>query len=126
MIRGLKILIVDDDQINLLLLEELLRDKFKFKTTSTGKQALGELQKESFDLVITDLHMPEMDGMELLNHIKNQFDNLPVIMMSASYSSNYEPGVTRSDLDAFLLNMIKEITELSSKTENQSITENTQ
>jgi hypothetical protein len=52
-------------------------------------------------------------------------------MMSASYTSNYEQGVTRSDLDAFLLkpldlksllNTIKEITELSSKTENQSMT----
>jgi len=82
-----KILIVDDDEnIRYTLLKYLKREGFtNLVTAENGKIALDKLNDNDFDLVLLDLKMPEMDGIEVLSNIKNN-DNLrhiPVIMISA-------------------------------------------
>ncbi|VAI80924.1 unnamed protein product [Triticum turgidum subsp. durum] len=82
--EGLRVLVVDDDCVCLMVLEALLRRcKYQPTTVMDGKTALRMLMagKQQFDLVITDVRMPDMDGFKLLELIRLEMD-LPVIMIS--------------------------------------------
>ncbi|PSS17733.1 Two-component response regulator like [Actinidia chinensis var. chinensis] len=82
---GMRVLAVDDDPICLKLLETLLRKcQYHVTTTSQAIMALKLLRenKNNFDLVISDVHMPDMDGFKLLELVGLEMD-LPVIMLSA-------------------------------------------
>jgi two-component system NtrC family response regulator len=78
------ILIVDDEKNYLLVLSAVLEDEgYEVLTAPDGAEAL-EIQKSSdLDLVVTDMKMPGMDGIELLEQIKARDPDLPVIMMTA-------------------------------------------
>ncbi|KAG6536490.1 hypothetical protein ZIOFF_001548 [Zingiber officinale] len=83
---GMRVLAVDDDPICLKLLEVLLvRCQYKVTTTDKAIMALNMLRenRNTFDLVISDVHMPDMDGFKLLEHVGLEMD-LPVIMLSAN------------------------------------------
>ncbi|KAL2939967.1 Two-component response regulator ORR24 [Bienertia sinuspersici] len=83
---GMRVLAVDDDPICLRLLETLLRKcQYHVTTTSQAITALKMLRenKNMFDLVISDVHMPDMDGFKLLELVGLEMD-LPVIMLSAN------------------------------------------
>ncbi|KAM3214677.1 hypothetical protein ACQJBY_066923 [Aegilops geniculata] len=82
--EGLRVLAVDDDPVCLKVLEVLLRHcKYQPTTVMDAKTALKMLRagKEQFDLVLTDVRMPDMDGFKLLELIGLEMD-LPVIMLS--------------------------------------------
>jgi two-component system, NtrC family, response regulator len=78
------VLIVDDEKNYLLVLSAVLEEEgFEVLTASSGQEAL-EIQKSSdLDLVLTDMKMPGMDGIEALERIKARDPDLPVIMMTA-------------------------------------------
>jgi two-component system NtrC family response regulator len=78
------ILIVDDEKNYLLVLSAVLEEEgYEVLTTVSGMEAM-EIQKSSdLDLVLTDMKMPGMDGIELLDQIKTIDPELPVIMMTA-------------------------------------------
>jgi two-component system NtrC family response regulator len=78
------ILVVDDEKNYLLVLSEVLQDEgYEVLTAQGGHEAL-EIQKSSdLDLILTDMKMPTMDGIELLENIKALDPDLPVIMMTA-------------------------------------------
>lgn len=78
------ILIVDDEKNYLTILTAILEEEgFEVLTALSGQEAL-EIQKTSdVDLVLTDMKMPVMDGIELLEHIKAIDPELPVVMMTA-------------------------------------------
>ncbi|CAH9086147.1 unnamed protein product [Cuscuta epithymum] len=83
---GMKVLAVDDDPLCLKLLETLLRKcEYHVTTTSEARMALNMLRenKDRFDLVISDVHMPDMDGFKLLELVGLEMD-LPVIMLSGN------------------------------------------
>ncbi|KAL9454144.1 hypothetical protein AB3S75_009700 [Citrus x aurantiifolia] len=82
---GLRVLVVDDDITCLRILEQMLRRcLYNVTTCSQAAVALDILRerKGCFDVVLSDVHMPDMDGFKLLEHIGLEMD-LPVIMMSA-------------------------------------------
>lgn len=87
---GLRVLVVDDDVICLRVLEQMLR-KCMYNVTccSQATVALNLLRerKGSFDIVLSDVHMPDMDGFKLLELVGLEMD-LPVIMMSADGRPN--------------------------------------
>ncbi|KAF9604301.1 hypothetical protein IFM89_005627 [Coptis chinensis] len=81
---GLRVLVVDDDPTCLKILEKMLRNcLYEVITCTRAVVALSMLRERKllFDLVISDVHMPDMDGFKLLEHIGLEMD-LPVIMMS--------------------------------------------
>lgn len=83
---GMRVLAVDDDPMCLKLLETLLRKcQYHVTTTSQAVVALKMLRenKDKFDLVISDVHMPDMDGFKLLELVGLEMD-LPVIMLSSN------------------------------------------
>ena len=78
------ILVVDDEPNYLIVLSELLIDEgFEVLTADRGDKALKILNKTDIDLVITDMRMPGMNGMELLKSIKTINKDLPVVMLTA-------------------------------------------
>ena len=80
----MKILVVDDEEIKRVSLVDTLSDGgYHTAAASDGTEALGLLKNERFDVVVTDLRMPEIDGMGLLEHIKNNVADTAVIMMTA-------------------------------------------
>jgi CheY-like chemotaxis protein len=81
------VLLVDDDPGVRFALTEVLRDRgYSVRSASSGAQALRLL--EDVDVVVTDLSMPGMDGLELLAHIAACAPALPVILLTAHGSEN--------------------------------------
>lgn len=80
-----KILIVEDEEHLLKSLEVFLKNETKYQilNATNGKEALKVLEKHDIDLILTDLKMPEMDGIELLKYVQNKKLDIPVIVMTA-------------------------------------------
>ena len=78
------ILFVDDEQLLHGLFERLFsRQGIRVTACSTAMQAVDVLREQPFDLVVTDFMMPDMDGLELLAHIRQEYPHLRVIMITA-------------------------------------------
>ena len=78
------ILIVDDEKNYLLVLSAVLEEEgFEVLTAVSGLEALEILKSSDMDLVLTDMKMPGMDGIALLEQVKTRDPELPVIMMTA-------------------------------------------
>jgi len=87
------VLVVDDEPTVRFALAEGLADRrrgIKVATAGSGLEAITVLESERVDLVLTDLRMPEMDGFELLAHLRRNFAGLPVIVMTALGGSETE------------------------------------
>ena len=79
-----KILVVDDEQSMRDFLKILLhKEGYGVEMANNADNALKKLHSNSFDLVISDIRMPGISGLELLGQIKEEFDDLPVIMITA-------------------------------------------
>ncbi len=79
-----QILVVDDNEMILQGLRHLLEARgYQVSIANSGEVALNILGKSRYDLVLTDLQMPGMDGLELLQHIKQQSPATPVVMITA-------------------------------------------
>ncbi|GAB62948.1 MAG: sigma-54-dependent Fis family transcriptional regulator [Candidatus Jettenia sp.] len=84
MIRKKKILVVEDDEYVLGSIRILLnKEGYEVNTALNGLEALNLYRRESYDLVIADLKMPQMDGIELLKQLKLEFSDVSLIMMTA-------------------------------------------
>lgn len=81
----MKVLICEDEEILLTAIEFRLRKQgFKVLLAKDGQQALEKIKSENPDLVIADIMMPHVTGLELIDHIRNDFkSDLPVIIISA-------------------------------------------
>ena len=78
-----KILIIDDDpQVQKLMVSYLNRDGHETVTAGDGKRAIVQLSSQRFDLVITDIVMPERDGLEVIMWVKEQQDCPKIIAIS--------------------------------------------
>eukprot|EP00803_Ostreobium_quekettii_P008117 evm.model.scf_3052.1 EVM.evm.TU.scf_3052.1 scf_3052:844-2765(-) len=106
---GLRVLVVDDDSLCLKVIEQMLRScKYEVTTSITSLGALELLRdrKNDFDLVLSDVFMPDMDGFKLLGRIGLEL-GLPVIMMSSSGDTDVVlKGVTHGAVD-FLIKPVR-------------------
>lgn len=79
-----RILLVDDDPDQLLLLSAFLeRENFEVVTVDTAKNGLNTLHETQVDIVITDISMPEMDGLEFSSELKKRHKEVPIILLTA-------------------------------------------
>jgi signal transduction histidine kinase/CheY-like chemotaxis protein/ligand-binding sensor domain-containing protein len=84
-LAGVRVLIVDDNDTNVFILKSQLEHwKLEPVTASSGAEALEILASDnSIKLLITDMEMPEMDGVGLANEVKAKYDKLPIVMLSS-------------------------------------------
>jgi putative nucleotidyltransferase with HDIG domain len=79
-----KILVVDDEsKIIQILTKGLTQSGFRVKSTTNGKDALKKLKTELFDAIISDINMPQMDGLTFLTEIKQVFPEIPFLIITA-------------------------------------------
>ncbi|MBM3241942.1 response regulator [Candidatus Poribacteria bacterium] len=78
------ILVVDDELDTVRVLERILKKRgYDIHLAFDGLEALGKLHSNHFDLIITDLLMPNLDGIQLLSRIRKEWPTLPVLVITA-------------------------------------------
>jgi type IV pilus assembly protein PilB len=101
-----KILVVDDDAIARKILQVSLQDKgFRIIEAVNGIEALGKVQSDPPDLILTDYMMPEMDGLTLVKTLKNQPHtcDIPIIMLTSKDESESEIELMEAGVDDYLI-----------------------
>jgi two-component system response regulator HydG len=95
-----KILIIDDDTAFCVMLKTFLQKKgFEVENAFNGEQAKDQLKKHSFDIVLTDIRLPDSDGLQILKHIKESALDARVILMTGY--TDIKTAVNAMKLGAF-------------------------
>ena len=118
-----RILVVDDEEHQGLLYEQELTDEgYLVDIVTSGYQALEKVKENMYDLVILDIGMPEMDGLETLGRMLSMDNKLPVILNTAypSYKDNFMSWAA----DAYVVKS-SDLTELKSKIKESLTRKNT-
>ncbi|MCK5707750.1 MAG: response regulator [Candidatus Aureabacteria bacterium] len=98
-----KILIIEDDKYFLDILYSLLEEKnYEIDVAEDGMTAIKKLQGASFDIILLDRHLPEVDGEEILNLIKMQSTSPRVIVITGDPQEGTEERVMFQGADAYL------------------------
>jgi DNA-binding NtrC family response regulator len=98
------ILVVDDE----LLIRDLLYDFFTgqgwdIAVAENGDKALEMTRVRKFDLVLTDVRMPQMDGLALTGHIRQSFPEMPIVIMTGFPSVDSAVAALRSKVDDYVI-----------------------
>ncbi|NIR44691.1 MAG: response regulator [Gemmatimonadetes bacterium] len=102
--EGARVLVVDDEPaITVALAKKLRREGYECTTASSGEEALRRLATDELDLVVTDVRMPGMSGIELLQEIKRRDSEIQVIMMTAYTDVGFAVEALRHGADDYLL-----------------------
>ncbi|HNP69462.1 MAG TPA: response regulator [Kouleothrix sp.] len=99
------ILVVDDHSTSQRLMSFILQQhQYATTTALNGRQALDRLAEQQFDLVITDLHMPELNGLELLHQMRSdeRYRAIPVIILTGSVHDQDQMRAHEAGAIAFL------------------------
>ena len=111
-----RILVVDDDETTRDTLYELLTEEYDCQTAQTAEQALARLEVDSYDLVLTDISMPGLSGLELLGQVRQKYPDTPVIIISGISDEEHSQGLIRLGAFEFLLKPFRlEVVEKSVK-----------
>ena len=79
-----KILIAEDNDSNFILMTYILKKYYQFERAKNGQEAVEMAEKNTYDIVLMDIKMPIMDGLEATKAIKEKFPNLPIIALTAN------------------------------------------
>ncbi len=101
--KAKRILVVDDKKNIRLLLNELLSSMgYRVLQAEDGKEAIGLVEIGSIDLVMTDLKMPKMDGIQLTRAIRRIRPDLPIIVYSAHRFIDTAPAALKAGANEYL------------------------
>lgn len=110
------ILVVDDDENIRDTLYDLLSAEYDCQTAETAEQALARLEVESYDVVLTDISMPGLSGLELLGTVRQKYPDTPVIIISGISDQEHAQGLIRLGAFEYLLKPFRiEVVEKSVK-----------
>ena len=98
-----RILVVDDDDTIRETLYELLSEAYVCETAETAEKALARLEGDVYDVVLTDISMPGLSGVELLGHIRQRFSNTPVIIVSGIDDRAHAEGLIKLGAFDFIM-----------------------
>lgn len=99
-----KILVVDDEaNIREIISEFLQTLGYEVVEAEDGNQAIKECGRKEFDLVITDIRMPNMNGLDLLKNLKKVIPDLPIILMTGYQPSKSQEENLTAKADGYLL-----------------------
>jgi CheY-like chemotaxis protein len=103
-----RVLLVDDEKINLVVTQKRLETRgFEVDTTSNGLQAVKQCADERYDVILMDLSMPKMDGIEASILIRSSDDSLnrdtPIIAYTAHIHDDIKDQCASADIDDILI-----------------------
>ena len=101
-VKKYNLLLVEDDLDMLNYLCSILSDEFNLLIADNGERALELLNQQPVDLILSDLMMPAMDGLQLLQIVKNKFFDLPFILLTAKVESQDRLEALRLGVDDYL------------------------
>ncbi|MBQ4523105.1 MAG: response regulator [Lachnospiraceae bacterium] len=101
--RKRKILTVDDEVINNKIITHIMSDESRYEvvSASSGKEALDVLQHQAFDLILLDVKMPELDGLETLKLIREKY-RTPVVLMTSEKTLDLSLGFSEYGCDDYI------------------------
>jgi len=79
-----KILIAEDNDSNFILMTYILKKYYQLERAKNGQEAVEMAEKNTYDIVLMDIKMPIMDGLEATKAIKEKFPDLPIIALTAN------------------------------------------
>ena len=86
----IEILFVEDDNVlNSIVTDALTMIGFKLESAKNGLEGLNLFKSKKFDLVLSDINMPEMDGLQMSREIRNLNKKIPIILLSAHNEASY-------------------------------------
>ena len=106
--QGLRILLAEDNSVNALLIRELLRRRgHTIREVTTGSAAVAAMEEERFDLVLTDVHMPGMDGIDATRAIRANEEKAgrrrtPIVALTADALETGKRACQEAGMDGFL------------------------
>ena len=104
MCEELKLLYVEDNETTRKATKEMLQRFFKQITTAeNGEDGLQKFQEDTFDIVLTDINMPVMDGIKMAEAIKDINKNVPILVLSAHNEDNFFISSIKVGIDGYLL-----------------------
>lgn len=98
-----KVLIVDDEESIRDTLYELLSETYLCQTAETAEKALSRIEADTYDVVLTDISMPGLSGLELLGHVRQNYPDTPVIIISGISDEDHAQGLIKLGAFEFLL-----------------------
>jgi two-component system response regulator PilR (NtrC family) len=111
-----RVLVVDDDETIRDTLYELLSEEYLCQTAETAEKAFARLEADTYDVVLTDISMPGLSGLELLGQVRQRFPETPVIIISGISDQEHAQGLIKLGAFDFLLKPFKlEVVEKSVK-----------
>lgn len=111
-----RVLVVDDDETIRDTLYELLSEEHLCQTAETAEKAFARLEADTYDVVLTDISMPGLSGLELLGQVRQRFPQTPVIIISGIGDQEHAQGLIKLGAFDFLLKPFKlEVVEKSVK-----------
>ena len=106
--NGFKVMVIDDEKIvGQMVKASMEQDGYIVESFLNAKPALDRLKEEDFAVVITDLKMKGIDGMEVLRIIKTEYPHIKVIMITAFASLDSAVEAMRGSVDAFFAKPVK-------------------
>ena len=97
-----KILIAEDNDSNFILMTYILKKFYLFDRAKNGQEAVEMVDKYDYDVVLMDIKMPIMDGLEATKRIKEKHPNLPVIALTANAFDSDRQLAMEAGCDDFL------------------------
>jgi len=105
--KSLTVLLVEDNGFERSTISDfLVGSGMTVDTVANGREALNIISGNHYDLVITDIIMPEMNGIEMLRHLRKKLPNLPVVIITSSTDVNYAIEALRLSVSDYLLKPI--------------------
>lgn len=103
-LKDYSLLLIDDNEELLHLMVKLLSREYNIFTAKNGKEGIDILETEYIDLAISDIMMPEMDGIEFCQHVKNKFEisHVPIILLTAKTKEEDRIEAYDSGADGFI------------------------
>ncbi|MEL6844480.1 MAG: response regulator, partial [Bacteroidota bacterium] len=102
-LKGLSVLLVEDNRVNVMVAKRFLqRWEIECSHAANGLFALQALQSNTFDLVLMDLNMPVMGGIEATEHIRAKGNQIPIVALTADASAEIREKVFASGMNGYI------------------------
>ena len=97
-----RILIAEDNDSNFILMTYILKKYYQYDRAKNGQEAVELVEKNNYDIILMDIKMPIMDGMEATRQIKEKHPDLPIIALTANAFDSDRQLAFEAGCDEFL------------------------